>query len=149
MFQLSLVTVKFIAQKRFNISLKVLSTSNTSVYFTKYTEGASFWCRSCHNSIIWHEDMGSKNVACFHVSKSCQLSELCNSKTNPHKCSSLESAVILLLSNTSLSFIAHCILELQLLKILPCRSCLSCSWFSSLLLQVYDSKHHIHNWARN
>ena len=79
----------------------------------------------------------------FKFPKSCQLSKLCSSKTNggvtPHKCTSLESAVLLLSSNASPSFIAHCVVELQLLKVPSSRSCLSRSGFNSFLLRSYHS----------
>ena len=42
---------------------------------------------------------------------------------HPHKCTSLESAVFLLSSNASPSFIARCVMEQQLLKVPSSWSC--------------------------
>ena len=70
------------------------------------------------------------------------LPKFCSSKTNWGVTTSLESAVFLLPFNASPSFIARCLLELQLLKIPSSRSCLSRSGFNSLCCKVMTPQHH-------
>ena len=117
-------------------SKSVWGVTNNVEIISKYMERASFWCIS--SATIARKIWAPKLEPIFKFPKSCQLSKLCSSKTNGVT-TSLESVVFLLSSNISPSFIAHCVVELQLLKVPSSRSCLSRSGFTSLLLPSYHS----------